>query len=347
MRMPGWRAPVSRRSANSPAWRRLPGVVDALFETKAVAAAESALSAICARQPDPTMCADQAAARPGQGAGRTETGVAACPGHGGRPEGAGRGARGGGRVGPVRQGNGAAGRCATGRPSMPWPTWRRSRRRTADPKFKLLALRGQLRLDPAADRGRRAEGVAAKADAAVRSSARRNSASRWPPWATCPARSRWRSIMPYLTGEGLKEEAERRGRGGCRKDRGQPPGRSRRGDEAGPDEQQATRRARPESAGASAGGRDRGGFHSHFQRQRLVRLGRQARVVEGRGRCVDRREHAGEAVQGMQLPHLARWPAGRLRVAGGFQAQRRRQLRHPDSAPRNSPTGTPPATRPT
>jgi HEAT repeat protein len=37
----------------------IPGVVDALLQTKAVAAAETALTTICARQPDPTVCTDK------------------------------------------------------------------------------------------------------------------------------------------------------------------------------------------------------------------------------------------------------------------------------------------------
>jgi HEAT repeat protein len=123
------------------------GVANALLQTKAVAAAETALRAICARQPDPTVCADKLLPGLALANGEPKLALLRVLGAVGGPQAlvAMRGAA--TDPDPVVKETGMRALCD-------WPTvdalpfLEQMATTTADTKFKILALRGQLRLIP-------------------------------------------------------------------------------------------------------------------------------------------------------------------------------------------------------
>ncbi len=125
----------------------IPDMVDAMLKTEAVAAAETALSAICARQPDTTMCTDKLLSGLANAQGEPKLALLRVLRTVGDPQAL------------------AAVRAAAAEPDKSvretalraicdWPTvhalpdLEQIARTTEDTKFRILALRGQLRLIP-------------------------------------------------------------------------------------------------------------------------------------------------------------------------------------------------------
>ena len=183
----------------------LPGMVDAMCQTKAVPAAESALSAICARQPDATICADQLLPGLAKAQGEPRFALLRVLGTVGGPK----------ALGAIR----AA--AADSDPSVKetalrvlcdWPTadvladLAQIAKATVDTKFKLLALRGQLRLIPiqtAADTQKLSQ-LKPLLPLLERKEEQRLALAAL---GGLPNVESLALIRPYLTIEGLKEEA--------------------------------------------------------------------------------------------------------------------------------------------
>lgn len=125
----------------------IPGVVDAMLKTKAVAAAETALSAICARQPDKMMCADKLLPGLAIAQGEPKLALLRVLRTVGDPQ----------ALAAVRAAAAESDKAVKEtalRAMCDWPTvdalpdLAQIARTTADTKFRILALRGQLRLIP-------------------------------------------------------------------------------------------------------------------------------------------------------------------------------------------------------
>ncbi len=125
----------------------IPAVVDALSQTKAVPAAESALSAICARQPDPAICTDKLLPGLAKAQGEPKLALLRVLGTAGGPK----------ALDAVRAAaadSDASVKETALRILCDWPKpdalpdLTGIAKTNADPKFKILALRGQLRLIP-------------------------------------------------------------------------------------------------------------------------------------------------------------------------------------------------------
>lgn len=125
----------------------LPGAVNALVQTPALAEAELAVGAICEAQPDPAACADPLLAGLARAKGDAKLALLRLLGSlGGSPA-----------LGAMRAAAtdpDASVRETAGRASCDWPTAEalpdlaRMTGPTADPRLRKLALRGQLRLIP-------------------------------------------------------------------------------------------------------------------------------------------------------------------------------------------------------
>ena len=183
----------------------IPGVVDAMFQSKALTAAETALSAVCGRQPDATVCTDNLLPGLARAQGEPKLSLLRVLGNVGGPK----------ALAAVRaaaaEGDASVKEAAV-RALCDWPTAEalpdlaQIAKTSADPKFKLLALRGQLRLIPmqtVADAQKVAQLkeivplLEQKADQRLALAALGN----------LPSAESLALVMPYLTGEGLKEEA--------------------------------------------------------------------------------------------------------------------------------------------
>jgi HEAT repeat protein len=125
----------------------IPGVVNALLETKALTAGETALTAICARQPDPTVCTDKLLPGLAKAKGEPKLALLRTLGTLGGPP----------ALAAVRAAATDADESVketAWRALCDWPTvdvlpdLAQITKSTADTKFKSLALRGQLRLIP-------------------------------------------------------------------------------------------------------------------------------------------------------------------------------------------------------
>ena len=125
----------------------IPGVVDAMLKTKAVAAAETALSAICARQPDKTMCTDKLLPGLANAQGKPKLALLRVLRTVGNPQ----------ALAAVRAAGAESDKDVKEtalRAMCDWPTvdalpdLAQIAKTTADTKFRILALRGQLRLIP-------------------------------------------------------------------------------------------------------------------------------------------------------------------------------------------------------
>jgi HEAT repeat protein len=125
----------------------IPGVVNALLQTKAVGAAETALTAICARQPDPAICADKLLPDLAQAKGEPRLALLRTLGALGGPQ----------ALAAVRAAvsdSDESVKETAWRVLCDWPTadalpdLAQMTKSTADTKLQLLALRAQLRLIP-------------------------------------------------------------------------------------------------------------------------------------------------------------------------------------------------------
>ena len=183
----------------------IPGMVDALCQTKAVAAAESALTAVCARQPDITLCTDKLL--PGLAKAQGEPKLALL--------------RVLGTVGDQKALTAVRAAAADPNPSVKetalrvlcdWPTVEaladlaQIAKANGDTKFKSLALRGQLRLIPmqtVADSQKLAQ-LKQILPLLERKEEQRLALA---DLGALPSVESLALIKPYLTGEGLKEES--------------------------------------------------------------------------------------------------------------------------------------------
>lgn len=183
----------------------LPGMVDALCQTKAVPAAESALSAICARQPDATICADQLL--PGVAKAQGEPKLALL--------------RVLGTVGGLKALAAVRAAAADSDPSVKetalralcnWPTadaladLAQIAKANGDTKFKLLALRGQIRLIPMQTVAE-AQKVSQIQQILPLLERPEEQSLALAALGAIPSAESLALIKPYLTVEGLKEEA--------------------------------------------------------------------------------------------------------------------------------------------
>jgi len=125
----------------------IPGVVDAMLKTKALAAAETALSAICARQPDKTVCTDKLLPGLANAKGKPKLALLRVLRTVGNPQ-----ALAAVRAAAAEQDKSVKETAL--RAICDWPTvdalpdLAQIAKTTADTKFRILALRGQLRLIP-------------------------------------------------------------------------------------------------------------------------------------------------------------------------------------------------------
>jgi len=125
----------------------IPGVVDAMLKTKAVAAAETALTAICARQPDKTVCTDKLLPGLANAQGEPKLALLCVLRTVGNPQ-----ALAAVRAAAAEQDKSVKETAL--RAICDWPTvdalpdLAQIAKTTADTKFRILALRGQLRLIP-------------------------------------------------------------------------------------------------------------------------------------------------------------------------------------------------------
>ena len=183
----------------------IPGVVDAMLQTKAVAAAETALSAICARQPDTTMCTDKLLSGLAKAQGEPKLALLRVLGTVGDPQ----------ALAAVRaamaESDEAIKETAL-RALCDWPTvdalpdLAQIAKTTGDTKFKILALRGQLRLIPmqtVAD----AQKVSQLKEILPLIERKEEQRLALATLGDLPSAESLALVMPYLTGEGLKEEA--------------------------------------------------------------------------------------------------------------------------------------------
>lgn len=183
----------------------LPGVVEAMIQAKAPTAAETALSAICDRQPDPTICADKLLPGLGRAQGEPKLVLLRVLGTVGGPKAL------------------AAVRAAAGEPDpsvkeaalralCDWPTAEalpevaQIAQTAADPKSKLLALRGQLRLIPM-QTGAEVQKVAQLRQLLPLLEQKADQRTALGALANLPCAESLALVTPYLSGEGLKEEA--------------------------------------------------------------------------------------------------------------------------------------------
>ena len=183
----------------------IPGVVEALLQTKAVAAAETALSTICGRQPDMTVCTDKLL--PGLAKAQGEPKLALLRVL--------RTVGGWQALAAVRtaaaEANPAIKETAL-RAMCDWPTVEalpdlaQLARMATDPKFKILALRGQLRLIPlqTVAEDRKAAQIQDLLPLIERKEEQRLVLSTL---GELPSPESLALLTPFLADEGLKEEA--------------------------------------------------------------------------------------------------------------------------------------------
>ena len=181
------------------------GVVDALLQTKAVAAAENALSAICARQPDTTMCTDKLLPGLAKAQGEPKLALLRVLSTVGNPP----------ALAAVRaaatESDEAIKQTAL-RALCDWPTvdalpdLAQIAQTTADTRFKILALRGQLRLIPmqtVADAQKLSQ-IKAILPLIERPEEQRLALATL---GDLPSADSLALVLPFLNREGLKEEA--------------------------------------------------------------------------------------------------------------------------------------------
>jgi HEAT repeat protein len=183
----------------------IPGVADALLQTKAVAAAETALSAICARQPDPTICTEKLLPGLAKARGEPKLALLRVLGRVGDPQ----------ALAAVRAAaaeSDASIKETALRALCDWPTvdalpdLARIAKTTTDPKFKILALRGQLRLIPmrnVAD----ARKLSQLKEILPLLERKEEQSLALAILGNLPSAESLALVRPFLTGEGLKEEA--------------------------------------------------------------------------------------------------------------------------------------------
>lgn len=183
----------------------IPGMVDAMLKTKAVPAAESGLSAICARQPDETICTDKLLPGLAKAQGEPKLALLRVLGTIGGPQ----------ALGAVRVA--ASESDATVKETAllalcDWPTvdalpeLAHIARSNADAKFKILALRGQLRLIPmqtVVD----AQKFSQLKEILPLIQRKEEKILAVGILGNIPSAESLALVMPYLAGEGLKEEA--------------------------------------------------------------------------------------------------------------------------------------------
>ena len=178
----------------------IPGLIDLLLQAKDVTSGETALSAICARQTDATHCADQLLPGLAKARGEPKLALLRILGTAGGPT----------ALTAVRAAvldSDASVKATALRALCEWPSAEalpdlaRIAATNGDTRFKLLALRGQLRLipmqtEPDAAKLSRLKQILPLLDT------RKNSASPCLFWATFPARSRSRSSRPTSLARG-------------------------------------------------------------------------------------------------------------------------------------------------
>lgn len=183
----------------------IPAMVDALMQTKALAAAEAALSAICARQPDTTRCTDELLSGLAKAQGEPKLALLRVLGAVGSPK----------ALAAVRAAATASDKSIQEialRVLCDWPTvdalpdLAQLAKTTADAKFKILALRGQLRLIPlltAADAQKLSQ-LKEILPLLQRTEEQRLALAIL---GGIPSAESLALVTPFLTREGLKEEA--------------------------------------------------------------------------------------------------------------------------------------------
>ena len=183
----------------------IPAVVNALLKTKSTGAAENALSAICGRQPDPTVCADKLLPGLAQAQGESKLALLRVLRSAGGPQ----------ALAAVRtattDANAALKETAV-RTLCYWPTpdalpdVMQLAKNTTDAKCKILALRGQLRLIPQ-QKVSDAQKLAALKDAMAMIERNEEKRLALAALGEIPTAESLALVVPYLTTPGLKEEA--------------------------------------------------------------------------------------------------------------------------------------------
>jgi HEAT repeat protein len=183
----------------------IPGIVDVMLKTKAVSAAEPALSAICARQGDATVCSDKLLPGLARAQGEPELALLRVLGTVGGPR----------ALAAMRaaaaQSDASVKETAV-RTLCDWPSvdalpdLAQITKTTADPRFKILALRGQLRLIPmqTADNAQKLSQLQEILPLLENAEEKRLALAIL---GDIPSADSLALVMPHLSSEGLKEEA--------------------------------------------------------------------------------------------------------------------------------------------
>jgi HEAT repeat protein len=183
----------------------IPGLVEAMLQTKAVAAAEAALAAICGQQPDPTVCTEKLLPGLAKAQGEPKFALLRVLRTVGGPQG----------LAAVRAAAGDADKATKDtaqRALCDWPTadalpdLAQISKTTEDAKIKILSLRGQLRLIPVqtvAD----AQKVAQLKEILPQLARKEEQRLALAILGNLPSAESLALVAPYLTDDGLKEEA--------------------------------------------------------------------------------------------------------------------------------------------